>query len=392
VLPLEGIKVLNFTQGAGGPFGAMMLGDMGADVIKIEPPTGDHFRPTLGGAWVVVVNRNKRSLVLNLKTKEAREIALKLAEKADILMEAFVPGVMDKLGLGYDTIKKINPGIIYCSVSGYGQDGPYRERAGYDIAAQCESGLLAATGEADRPPVRVGSSLIDYGTGMYGAYTIALALMHREKTGKGQYIDVSLFDTAVSWMNYWIAFYSLRGINPPRVGSGHALGAPYQVFDTKDLPVFIGVSTDKFWKDFCKILKLDNMVDDPRFATNEQRVKNKSELLPLIFEVLKQYSSKEIREKMESVGIPCARVQQVSDVIKDPHVIERKMVIEMDYAPTGRVKVPSIPYRMSETPGEIRCPAPVLGEHTFEVLKEIGYSEEELRQLQEKKIIMQHGA
>lgn len=390
--PLDGIKVLDFTQAAGGPFGGQLLGDMGADVIKIEPLTGDHFRHMLGGAWTAAINRNKRGIAVDLKKPEGKEIILKMAKNADVFMEAFVPGVMDKLGLGYGVIKEINPRIIYCSISGYGQTGPYRGRAGYDVCAQCESGIMAATGEEGRPYVRIGSSLIDYGTGMYAAYGIALALLEREKTGRGQQIDVSLLDTGVSWMNYWITYYSLYHENPPRLGSGHQYAAPYQVFETKDRPMFIGVSTDKFWKSFCQVLNLPELAADPRFATNDDRVKNRAELVPLVQKVIKEYTSAELLEKLDAVGIPCAPVNKIGDMVADPHVQERETVITMEYPGFGKILVPGIPLRLSETPGEIRRAAPLLGEHTVEVLAEAGYTEAEIKQLLEKKVVLQHGS
>ncbi|KFI38221.1 hypothetical protein HY02_05495 [Peptococcaceae bacterium SCADC1_2_3] len=389
--PLEGIKVLDFTQAAGGPFGGMILGDMGADVIKVEPPSGDHFRPMMGGAWSVVVNRNKRGLAIDLRTPEAKEIIFKLVKEADVFMEAFVPGVMERLGFSYEEVNKVNPRIIYFSFSGYGQNGPYKKRPGYDICAQAESGLMAATGEPDRPPVRIASSLIDYGTGMYGVIGILMALMVREKTGKGQCIDVSLFDTAVSWMNYWVTFYSITGQNPPRVGSGHLLGAPYQVFNTKDDPLFIGVSTQKMWKEFCRLLNLNHLYDDPRFAENANRTKNRAELIPLVQETLSKYSSIELKEMIDSVGIPCARVMTVGQVIEDPHVKERGVVVELDDPVLGKVKVPGITLRLSDTPGQIKRSTPRIGEHSVEILKEAGFKEEEIENFINKKVIFQYG-
>lgn len=387
MMPLEGIKVLDFTQAAGGPFCGMLIGDMGADVLKIEPLSGDHFRPMMGGAWAAAINRNKRGLAVDLRTEEGKQIINKLIEGADVFLEAFVPGVMEKLGFGYDAVSKINPKIIYCSISGYGQDGPYRGRSGYDVCAQCESGLLAATGEPDRPPVRIGSSLIDYGTGMYGFLGILLALRHRDKTGKGQKIDVSLLDTAISWMNYWVTHHSLTGESPPRVGSGHLYAVPYQVFETKDKPVFVGVSMDRFWVSFCKMFKLEHLLEDPRFKINSDRVKNREILVPLVQEVLRNYSSEEVFGKLNELGIPTAYVNTVGQMMDDEHVKARNAIVEMEYKPVGKVKVSGIPIRMSESPGEIRLSTPVLGQHTAEVLKELGYSDEKIKELADNKVI-----
>lgn len=387
--PLDNIKVLDFTQAAGGPFGSQMLGDMGADVIKIEPLSGDHFRFSLKGVWIPTLNRNKRSIAINLKDTEGRKAILNLAEKADVLFESFVPGTMDGLGLGYEVIEAVNPGIIYCSLTGYGQKGLYRQRAGYDVCAQAESGLMAATGEEGRPHVRIGASVVDYGTGMFAAYGITLALLERQKTGRGQYIDVSLLDTAVTFMNYWYTYYYVTGEDPPRMGTGHLNAVPYQVFEASDRPVFVGVSTNKFWETFCDLFNLNHLAGDPRFATNAGRVKNREQLVPLLQEVLRQYDSAELTARLNSGGIPCAIVMKVSEAVEDPHIKEN-ILVETDCRNFGRLKIPGIPVRLSDTPGEIKRPGPLLGEHTVEILKETGYSDDEINQLIEKKVILQH--
>lgn len=386
---LDGLKVLDFTQAAGGPFGTQLLGDFGADVIKIEPPTGDHFRPLLKGTWAFSLNRNKKSIALDLKTPEGKEIIHRLIKTADVLIESFVPGTMGRLGLDYEKVKKLNPKIIYCSFSGYGQTGPYRRRAGYDVCAQCESGLMAATGEEGRPYVRIGSSLIDYGTGMYACIGILLALLDRQVTGKGQFIDVSLLDTAVSWMNYRITYYSLTGKNPKRMGSAANFTVPYQVFDTADKPMFIGVSTNKFWKDFCKILNLEDLIEDHRFDTNERRLENKDILIPIIQKELKKHKSAELQKKLEEVGIPCAQVLKISEMVKDPHVNAREMVVDMECPGYGKLKTSGIPIRMTRTKGEIKRRAPLLGEHTVEVLKKANYKDEEINVFFKKGIVFQ---
>lgn len=386
---LEGIKVVDFTQAAAGPFCGMLLGDMGAEVIKVEPPSGDHFRAMFKGFWAAAINRNKRSLAIDLRSPKGKEIAKRLIAGADVMMEAFVPGVMDKLGLGYEEVKKINPGIIYCSISGYGQDGPYRQRAGYDVCAQCESGLLAATGEEGRPPVRVGASVIDYSTGLYMAFAIMVALRHKESSGQGQRIDASLLDTAVSFMNYWITIYSVSGENPPRVGSGHAMAAPYQVFESKDKPVFIGITGDKNFKEFCEMFQCEALASDSRFATGENRCKNRNLLIPLVQDALRRFTRQEILEKMIAAGIPCAPVLTVGEMIEDPHVKARNMIVDVDHPGVGKIKIPNMPFRMSQTPGTIRRVMPELGQHTLEILKEAGYTEEQARELLAEKVILQ---
>ena len=385
--PLDGIRVLDFTQVAGGPYGAQILGDFGADVIKIEPLSGDHFRGKFDGTWCFSLNRNKRGLALNLKTEEGREIVNKLIKTADVFFEAFVPGTMERLGFGYDTVNRLNPAVIYCSFSGYGQTGPYRNRAGYDVCAQAESGIMAATGEEGRPHVRIGASAIDYGTGMNACIGILLALLDREKTGKGQHIDVSLLATGLSWMNYRISYYSLTGKNPGRVGSAATFNCPYQVFETADVPMFIGVSTDKFWKIFCRELDFEELVDDPRFITNDKRLENSKILIPLLTEALRGYTSDDLAEKLGSVGIPYAKVLKVGEMMELPHVKETGMVISMDSSEHGRLAVPAVPIRMSGSAGEIRRSAPRIGEHTNEILREIGYTDVEIDRLQKKSAI-----
>jgi crotonobetainyl-CoA:carnitine CoA-transferase CaiB-like acyl-CoA transferase len=251
---------------------------------------------------------------------------------------------------------------------------------------------MAATGEEGRPPIRIGSSLIDYGTGLYAAFAIMVALWYREKTGQGQRIDTSLLDTGVSFMNYWITLYSITGQNPPRVGSGHAMAVPYQVFETKDVPVFIGVSSEKAYQEFCNVLNHAELAGDPRFLTNDERCKNRSVLVPLVQEILKQLTSREVIEKMTAVGIPCAPVLKVGEMMEDPHVKAREMVVEMEYPGFGKVKIPNIAFRLTESPGAITRPAPVVGQHTIEILKEVGYPENQIRELLEKKVILQHGS
>jgi crotonobetainyl-CoA:carnitine CoA-transferase CaiB-like acyl-CoA transferase len=385
---LEGIKVIDFTQAAAGPFGATLLGDMGADVIKVEPITGDHFRFLMSGAWVPSLNRNKRGIAVNLREEAGKEIVKKLLVEADVMMEAFVPGVMERMGLGYEEVKKINPKIIYCSISGYGQDGPYNTRPGYDVCAQCESGLMAATGEEGRPHVRVGSSLIDFGTGLYAAFGIVNALIYRQKTGLGQKIEASLIDTGVSFMSYWVTYYSITGMNPQRLGSGHQLAVPYQVFETKDVPVFIGVNSVKGFQEFHKVFQIEHLMTDPRFQGYENLMKNRSQYVALVQESIKNFTSKEVMEKMRAAHIPYAPVYKVGEMMEDPHVKARNMILDVDYPGLGKIKIPNFAFRMSESPGEIKRQAPTLGQHTAEVLKEAGYTDAQIMELKEKKLIL----
>jgi len=390
MLPLDGVKVVDLSHAAAGPCCTMLLADMGADVIKIEPIEGEHFRRTSSETFIMNLGRNKRDMAVNLKDKEGRQIALRLAERADVFVENFTPGTIDKLGLGYDVISQLNPRIVYCSTSGFGQTGPYCKRPVLDPVAQAISGIMMLTGEAGRLPVRIAPSTIDYGTGMLGAYGIALALLNREKSGKGQKVDVSLLDTALLYVSHFITAYSLTGQLPIRMGSGHSMFAPYQVFEAANGHIFIGVFTEKTWKDFCQVLGLDNMAGDPRYATNDVRCQNRDELTKTLSQVIRQYSSEDLVAKLITVDIPCAPLLDVSEVIDDPQVLAREMLIDMDYPEKGEGKIIRTPISFSEMMPQIKFRAPLLGEHTTEVLKELGYNQAEIDQLAKKGIILQH--
>lgn len=390
MLPLDGIKVLDLSHAAAGPCCTVLLADMGADVVKIEPFAGETFRYAGGGIMFVNLNRNKRGMALDLRAEEGRQVALKLAAKADILVESFTPGTVDRLGLDYDAISQINPRIIYCSISGFGQNGPYRERPGYDPLAQAMSGMMLATGEPDRPPVRTAASTIDYGAGMFGAYAITVALLHRQKSGKGQRIDVSLLDTGVFYMSHFITSYALTGQNPTRLGSGNLGFVPYQVFEAKDRFIFIGVSTERAWKGFCQALGLDNLVDDPRYATNDNRLQNREELVKTLSQILKQKDSHELMTKLMAADVTCGPLLDVGEMIDDPQVIARGMIFDSDYPELGKIKIGRTPLTFSETMPQVRSRPPLLGEHTNEILKELGYSKAEIGRLAKKGIILQH--
>jgi len=387
---LQGVKVVDLTSVIAGSFGSMLLGDMGADVVKIEPPQGEHYRYAIDGAILLAMNRNKRGIALDLRTRQGQDVALRLASRADVFVENLIPGTVDKLGLGYEQVNRLNPRIIYCSVSGFGQSGPYSQRPAYDPLVQAMSGIMIATGEAEGKPVRQVTSLIDMTASLYATCAILGYLMEREKTGKGRRIEVSLLDSAVVAMGYYLTHYSITGKLPSRVGSGHATWAVFQAFDTSDIPVWIGASTDKFWLAFCQALGLDDLAADPRYATGEGRRQHRKELTDKVGEVCQQYSSLELESRLAAVGVPCGRLLDVSQISQDPQIQLRQLIEEWDYPGKGRVKTVRTPIMVSGELPETRLQSPQLGEHTLQVLQELGYSDTEIQRLIAQGIAVQY--
>ena len=385
--PLKGIKVIDFTHAWSGPTCTTLLGDMGADVIKIEPITGDFYRATMDGAMFPNVNRNKRSISLNLKEPEGFEIAWKMLQNADVYVENFVPGVIERLGFGYDKISEANPGIILGSISGYGQFGPYSTRPGFDPVAQAVSGIMLATGEADRPPVRILPSMIDYSAGLHAAFGIICALMEKQRTGKGQRIDISLIDMGVVCMSPFVTHYGLTGQLPQRFGSGHQAWVPYQAFETNDGYILIAVPADHMWKNLCKEIGLDDIGADSRFATPEGRRQHRDEIVAAVNEATRKFSGIELEERLCAVGVPSGKLRTVKEVVEGPYMVARGLLQEIDDPELGPIKVVNTPIFFSDKPPKTITRPPLIGEHTLQILHEQGYTNDEIKSLSDKGVI-----
>jgi crotonobetainyl-CoA:carnitine CoA-transferase CaiB-like acyl-CoA transferase len=387
---LKGIKVVDLTAAIAGTLDTMILADLGADVIKIEPPKGEHYRHAMDGAILLAMNRNKRDIALDLRTEEGQEIALKLASQADILTENFVPGTIDKLGLSYEKVSKLNPSIIYCSVSGFGQSGPYSRRPAYDPSGQAMGGIMIATGEPEGKPCRQVTSLLDMSSSLYATISILAALIDRGKTGKGRLIDITLLDASVFAMSPHLTYYSFTGKLPARWGSGAEGWVPYGAFDTKDKPIWIGASIDRFWTAFCQALNLDELLNDERFTLDKGRREHRDELNAKVSEICQQYTSGELEAKLVKAGVPCATLATIAEVEQNPQVQLRKLIEDWDYPGKGKVKFVKTPIMIDGQFPETKMMAPQLGEHTTAILAEIGCNQEEIQTLLDKGIAVQY--
>ncbi|HJS28184.1 MAG TPA: CoA transferase [Anaerolineales bacterium] len=375
--PLDGIKVLDLSRVLAGPYCTMLLADMGADVVKIEHPSrGDDTRsygpPFINGesVYFLSVNRNKRSLALDFKDREGREALLGMVRQADVLVENFRPGKLDSIGFGYEDLREINPGLIYCSISGYGHSGPDSQMPGYDLIIQGEGGIASLTGASDGPPYKVGTSQADITAGMVAYQGILLALIARQASGKGQKVDVSLLDCQVSLLTYQAGIYFASGISPSRLGNAHPTIVPYETFQSADGYFNLACGNDSIWTRFCEAAELSEFFLSERFRTNAGRVQHRGELVPALDELLSTRTSQEWIDLLRPAGVPCGRIKSVAEICEDPQVQAREMVIRLDHPQAGEIRVTGIPSKLSETPGSVRSPPPLLGEHTAEVLRE----------------------
>ena len=390
---LDGLRVLDQTQVMAGPFSTMLLADMGAEVIKIEPPGGETTRqmklqvaPGVSASFVAV-NRNKRSLVLDLKQPDGVAILKQLAATADVLVENYRPGVARRLGVDYDTLSKINPRLIYCSVSGFGQTGPYAEQGGYDLIAQGMAGIMSVTGTEGGAPVKVGVPVADLGAGLFAAFGILCAVRARRATGRGQFVDTSLFEAGLALSVWEATEFWYSGRVPRPLGTAHRMSAPYQALRASDGHFTVGASNEKLWPLFAGVLGLDHLVTDPRFATVKARVENRAALQ----ELLEQVTSKEPRQhwlaRCDAAGIPAGPIYTVPEALADPHARARGMVQELDHPVAGRVKTLGNPVKLSASPATMRKAAPVLGEDTDALLAELGHGAAEIARLREKGVL-----
>jgi crotonobetainyl-CoA:carnitine CoA-transferase CaiB-like acyl-CoA transferase len=393
--PLEGLRVIDLSRILAGPYCSMILGDLGAEIIKIEKPdSGDDTRswgpPFIKGesAYFICLNRNKKSLTLDLQAPKGVEILKKLVTISDVLIENFSPGTMERFGIGYDILKDLNPRLIYCSITGFGPDGPYRNKTGYDMVISAIGGLMSITGEEDGPPVKVGVAITDVITGIFAQGAIMTALYVRDRTGRGQKIDLSLLESQVASLVNAASSYLISGNIPKRWGTAHESIVPYQAFKAKDKYFTIGVGNDKLWIRFCNVIGRAELAEDPRFATNPLRVKNRKELIKILEEIFKEKVAEEWLTLLEKEAIPCGPINTIDEVFKDPQVLHREMLVEIEHPKAGLIKMVGIPVKYSDTKPAIRLPPPVLGEHTQEILQGLlGYSSREIQELRSQGVI-----
>jgi formyl-CoA transferase len=376
--PLSGVRVLDLSRVLAGPFCTMLLGDLGAEVIKVERPGGgDDTRewgpPFAAGesAYYLCVNRNKKSVALDLKSPKGIAAVRALSARSDVVLENFRVGVADKLGLGYEALAQGNPGLVYCSITGYGQTGPYRDLPGYDFILQAMSGLMSVTGEPAGEPMKLGVATVDLTAGMYAAVAILAALRSRDATGRGQRIDLALMDSALSWLANVGGNYLVSGDVPGRFGNAHATIVPYQVFRSKDGYLAVGIGNDRQYRTFCEIAGAPELSSDERFSTNPARVRNREALVPLLERVFAKRPTAEWIEDLWSGGIPAGPINTVDRALEDPNTAARGMVVGMPHPTAGSVRLVGSPMKFSATPVEYRQAPPLLGEHTEEVLRDV---------------------
>ena len=386
---LAGLTVLDLTRVLSGPYCTMMLADMGARVIKVERPGGGDDTRAWGppfqsgeSAYFLSVNRNKESVTLDLKHPDGRRVLDALIDRADVLAENFRPGALDRMGLGYADLSRRRSDLVYCSISGFGQSGPRRREPGYDAVMQGEGGLMSITGAEDGPAYRLGVAIVDVVSGMFAAYGVAVALLARERTGRGQLVDVGMLDAAAAVLTYQAGSYFATGRAPGRLGNRHPSIAPYESLEAADGELVVAAGNDQLWRALCGVLGLDALADDPRFRTNADRVAARGALRPLLVERLRTRPVADWLTQLKAAGVPCGGVRDLEQVFSDPQIVERAMVVALDHPIAGAIRQLGVPVKLSGTPGAVRTPPPALGQHTDAVLRgDLGIDPEEIARL-----------
>ena len=389
-LPLQGIRVIDFSQILAGPFCTMLLADMGADVVKVEKPNGGDDTRRYGPPFIegesaafLTLNRNKRSIVLDLKSEQGLGVVRRMLADADVMLHNFRPGVVERMGLGYADVSALNPAIVYCAVSGFGATGPYSQRAGFDLVAQGMSGLMSINGFPDAPPAKVGVPMADLNTGMFCAYGILTAYINRLVTGKGQHVDASLLESGMAYTLYESATYFATGEVAGPLGSAHRMIAPYQAFATQDGYINIGAANQNNWERMCRAVGRDDLLDDARFASNPERMVNIQSLTPIMEETFRTQTTAHWVKVLERAGVPCGPIYNIEQVYADPHVQSRDMAVELQHPKAGGIRNIGVAVKLSDTPGSVRTPAPLLGQHTDDVLIEFGYADADIATLRQ---------
>jgi crotonobetainyl-CoA:carnitine CoA-transferase CaiB-like acyl-CoA transferase len=390
--PLDGITILDLTRVLSGPYCTMLLADMGARVIKVEQPgKGDDTRawgpPFLEGesAYFLSINRNKESVTLDFKHPEGRAVLDRLIAKSDVVVENFRPGTLSKVGLDYQALAARHPRLVYCSISGFGHSGPRWQEPGYDAIMQAEGGLMSITGSADGPPYRLGVAIVDIVSGMFAAYGIAMALFARQRTGRGQEVDLAMLDATVALLTYQAGNYFASGKVPARLGNRHPSIVPYETFAAADGEFVLAVGNDEQWRRFCAIAELPQ---DPRFATNRQRVTGYDQLRPFVADRLRTTPRQEWIDRLTAAGVPCGSVRNFQELFEDPQLAAREMITRVEHATIGQLRTLGVPIKLSDTPGAVRTPPPTLGEHTDAVLeRDLGLSADAIAGLRRQQVI-----
>lgn len=392
--PLKGIVVLDLSRVLAGPYSSMMMADYGATMVKIEPPqVGDDsraFGPFVGkeSAYFMSLNRNKRSMTLNLKEQAAKDLFKEMVKKADVVLENYRPGTMEKFGLGYDELKKINPKIIYAACSGFGQTGPYVHKPAYDIVVQAMGGIMSVTGPEGGEPTRVGASVGDIIAGLFTTIGVMMALFHRERTGEGQKVDVGMLDCQVAVLENAISRYLVSGEIPKPIGNRHPSITPFAGFTASDGHIIVGAGNDRLWEKLCHLINRCDLLENELFTTNLKRTQHVNELKEILDAEFKVKTIDEWMEALEAAGVPCAPINTVDKIINDPQIKAREMIVELEHPVAGHMRVPGVPIKLSATPGSVDTPAPLLGQHTEELLNELlGLSKEQVDELRAKNVV-----